>query len=194
LTAPAVPLAKAKASHRILAAGRTLVARGGAAEISMGDVAAAAGVSKALVHYHFRDKESLLCSLVHDVGSATNARGRVAIAQLGDGHALDAYWTWLEGELRRGDLRVLVSLAEYDSDAVRTASRAIADERREVTAEQVAALFHRLGLSLPVPAELLADTMLAFIDGMAVAYAMDTTRNPRPSFDVFWLALLTLAG
>ena len=160
----------------------------------MGDVAAAAGVSKALVHYHYQDKESLLCALVRDVGAETNARARADITQPADAHALDAYWAWLEGELARGDLRVLVSLAEYDSQAVRAASRVVAAERREVAAEQLAGLFHRLGLSLPVPAELLADTVLAFIDGLAVTHAMDPDRNPRPSFDVFWLALLTLAG
>jgi AcrR family transcriptional regulator len=188
------PAVRAKAAQRILASARTLVARGGAAEISIGDVAAAAGVSKALVHYHYRDKESLLCALVRDVGADLNGRGRAAIHQLDDGHALDAYWGWLERELALGDLRVLVSLADYDSDAVRVAARAVADERRDVAAEQLAALFQRLGLSLPVPAELLADTVLAFTDGLAITYARDASRNPRPSFDVFWLALLTLAG
>lgn len=194
MTTSVAPSARAKAAQRILASARTLVARGGAAGISMGDVAAAAGVSKALVHYHFRDKESLLCALVRDVGSDVNERGRAVVARLGDGHALDAYWAWLEGELRHGDLRVLVSLAEYESEAVRAASRSVADERRDVAAEQLAALFQRLGLTLPVPAGLLADTVVAFIDGLAVAHALDPARNPRPSFDVFWLALLTLAG
>lgn len=188
------PLAGMKAAQRILDSARGLVARGGAAGISMGDVAATAGVSKALVHYHFRDKESLLCALVQEVGSRMNARGRAAIAPSGDGHALDIYWGWLEAELTGGDLRVLIALAEYDSAAVRAVSRAVAEERREVAAEQLAALFDRLGLSLPVPAELLADTVLAFIDGLAVTYAMDPSRNARPAFDVFWLALLTLAG
>ena len=41
------------------------MARGGAAEISIGEVAASAAVSKALVHYHFHDKDSLLVALAH---------------------------------------------------------------------------------------------------------------------------------
>ena len=49
--------------ERFAAAARGLVARGGAAELSMGDVASAAHVSKALVHYHFHDKDSLLVAL-----------------------------------------------------------------------------------------------------------------------------------
>ena len=193
MTATAVIQPKAKAAQRILGAARTLVARGGAAEISMGDVAAAAGVSKALVHYHFHDKTSLLSALVRDVAATMTARARSAMSGLGEGHALDAYWAWLEEELQRGDIRVLRSLAEYDSEIVRATSRAVADNRRDVTSEQLALLFQNLGLVLPLPVELLADTVLAFNDGLAASHALDPERNPRPAFDVFWLALLRLA-
>ena len=193
MTATAVLQPKAKAAQRILSAARALVARGGAAEISMGDVAAAAGVSKALVHYHFHDKASLLSALVREVASAMLARARAAMPGFGDGHALDAYWSWLEDELQRGDIRVLRSLAEYDSEVVRATSRAVAEDRRDLTSEQLALLFEHLGLTLPLPVELLADTVLAFIDGLAATHALDPARNPRPSFDVFWLALLRLA-
>jgi hypothetical protein len=34
---------------------------------------------------------------------------------------------------------------------------------------------------------------VAFIDGLAAGYALDSDRDPRPAFDVLWLALLTLA-
>src|SRR6266568_1690455 len=99
---------RAPASRRILDAARALVARGGAAQVSMGDVAAVAGVSKALVHYHFRDKDSLLHALVEDVGSRVVIRARDAMAPDDASHALDAYWSWLQQELRAGDLRILL--------------------------------------------------------------------------------------
>jgi AcrR family transcriptional regulator len=184
---------KASATRRILGAARTLVERGGAAEISMGDVGASAGVSKALVHYHFHDKDSLLEALVEEVGAAVLQRARESMVKEPTTHALDQHWTWIERELRVGDIRILVSLAEYDSDRVRLASRRVSDQRRELAIEHTALVFSRLGLNPRVPSELIADTLLAFVDGLAVASALNPQRNPRPAFDVLWLALLTLA-
>jgi AcrR family transcriptional regulator len=161
--------------------------------VSIGDVAAAAGVSKALVHYHFRDKDSLLHTLVEDVGLAVLGRARNAMVRVEAAHALDAYWGWLQQELLAGDLRILLSLAEYDSARVRSASRRIAEQRLEIVGEQVARLFTLLGLSPRVPAAIIAETVVAFIDGLAASHALDPERDPRPAFDVLWLALLTLA-
>ena len=181
------------ATRRILSAARSLVERGGAAAISMGEVAAQAGVSKALIHYHFRDKDSLLQALVEDVGVIVLKRARDSVVRAGNGHALDEHWAWLESELRAGDVRILISLGESDSDRVRAASRRIQEQRREVAAEHTAVVFSRLGLQPRVPAELIADTVLAFTDGIAVTHALDPARDPRPAFDVLWLALLALA-
>lgn len=149
-------------------------------------------MSKALVHYHFRDKDSLLHALVDDVGLAVITRTRDAMTAESGDHALDAYWSWLENELRLGDLRILLSLAECDSARVRGASRRIVDQRRELAAEQVAQILSKLELNPRVPPALIADTLLAFVDGLAASSALDAERNPRPAFDVLWLALLTL--
>jgi len=159
----------------------------------MGDVAVGAGVSKALVHYHYRDKDSLLRALVLDTGNAIATRARAALTKPAGGHALDEYWSAVETELRTGDLRVLISLAEYDSEAVRSAARQVAADRRDLTAQQLTSVLNQLGLTMPVPVALLADTVLAFLDGLAIAVALDADRDPRPAFDVFWLSLLTLA-
>lgn len=158
----------------------------------MGEVASTAGVSKALVLYHFHDKDTLLRALVEDVGAATTDRARAASTASSAAHVLDDYWEWLAAELDRGDIRILLSLAEYDSDAVREASRRVARMRRELAGAHVALVFARLGLTPRVPAALVADSAMAFIDGLAVARALEPERNPRPAFDVFWLALLTL--
>lgn len=168
------------------------MARGGAADISMADVAARASVSKALVLYHFKDKESLLLAVAEHVGSAVLDRGRSALESRGASHALDEYWEWLEPELARGDLCVLLALAQYASERVRTASRRIARERRELAARHVSTIFERLGLAPRIPPPLLAETLVAFIDGLAAATALDRTRDPRPAFDALWLGLLTL--
>jgi AcrR family transcriptional regulator len=183
------------ATRRILLAARALVARGGAAEVSMGDVAAEAGVSKALIHYHFRDKETLLVALVEDVGASALERARSARASASEAtsHALDAYWDWFNAELRSGDAVILLSLAQCDSERVRDASRRIAAQRREIAAGHTADLFERLGLSPRLSPDLIAETVTAFADGLAAAHALEPDRDPRPAFDVLWLALLTLA-
>jgi AcrR family transcriptional regulator len=159
----------------------------------MGDVAAAAGVSKALVHYHFHDKDSLLLALAEQCGRAVLARARSALHATTDEHVLDAYWTAVDEELRAGDLRILLALAEYDSARLRSACRRLAAERREVASTLVASVFEHLGLTPRVPAELVADTVLAFTDGLTLANALERERPTRPAFDVLWLALLTLA-
>ena len=159
----------------------------------MGDVAVRAGVSKALVHYHFRDKDSLLLALVEEVGSDVLARERAVMSAPADTHALDRYWEWLADEIDRRDVIILLALAQYDSDRVRASSRRIARGRRTLAAEHAEQLFGRLGLVPRVPPPLLAETVVAFADGLCAATALEPDRDPRPAFDALWLALLTLA-
>ena len=159
----------------------------------MGDVALRAGVSKALVHYHFRDKESLLLALAEEVGRDVLARERHIMSAQADGHALNLYWEWLAAEINRRDVIILLALAQYDSERVRAVSRRIASARRALAAEHVDQLFGRLGLVPRVPALLLAETIVAFTDGLCAATALEPDRDPRPAFDALWLALLTLA-
>lgn len=184
---------RAPATRRILDAARELVAEGGAAQLSMGDVAARAGVSKALVHYHFTDKDSLVSALVEEVGRDVVERERSALASVEGGHALDDYWRWLEAELRAGDARILTALSECASERVRALSRKVAVERRAVAKEHITQVFEGLGLTPRVPAALIADTVVAFIDGLSAAYVLDPSHDPRPAFDVLWLSLLTLS-
>lgn len=159
----------------------------------MGDVATRAAVSKALVLYHFHDRDTLLLALVEHVGLALLERERAAIEAAEGRHALDGYWEWLKGELDRGDVRILVALTDVDSDRVRAASRRLARDRREVGARHVARIFERLELTPRMPAPLLADTLVAFVDGLSVAKALEPERDVRSAFDALWLALLTLS-
>jgi hypothetical protein len=50
-----------------------------------------------------------------------------------------------------------------------------------------------LGLTPRVPAELMAGVAVAFLDGLAMETSLQPDREARISFDVFWLALLSLA-
>jgi hypothetical protein len=107
--------------------------------------------------------------------------------------AVDSLWAWLAEEQERGDIRILLELAHYKGDAVHAAIRHSSLLRRAAAADTVEALFDALALKPRVPAELLADVVVAFADGVVVARAADPDRDARVAFDVFWLSLLSLA-
>ena len=60
-----------RAPRRILDAAIRVMIRDGAAEASLSRFAREADVSKALVHYHFHDREQLLVSVVARIGTDT---------------------------------------------------------------------------------------------------------------------------
>ena len=192
------------APQRILDAAARRIAAHGAAALTLNDVAAEAGVSKALIHYHFRDKDTLLARLVEFVVSEMIAREQGALASYAAQHsplAVDALWRWLEDELRRGNIRILLELDAYPGAGVRVAAREAATRRREAARETIERLFAILELRSRVATPLLANVAVAFIDGLAldvnraasVAGDPSDARASRVAFDVFWLAMLSLA-
>ena len=178
---------------RILNSALVCIARDGAAAVALSDVAAEAGVSKALIHYHFHDRETLLTRLVDEVVEKVVAGERAALDDTPPALAIDALWGWLEDELARGDIRVLIELSLLPEPAIRAAARRAAALRRSTAAETVDRLFALLGLTPRVPAALLAEPVVAFVDGLAIDASLETGRQPRVSFDAFWLAMLSLA-
>lgn len=180
------------AAGRILEATSACIIQKGAADVSLQDVAEAAGVSKALIHYHFHDKGELLARLVEWLRAGLVARQETALMDVPAAAALDALWQWLSDELERGDLRALLDLTLVQGDAVQSAVRATALARREAAATVTQELFAALGLKPRVPVPLIADTFVAFVDGLALDRVVAPERNARISFDVFWLATLSL--
>jgi AcrR family transcriptional regulator len=164
----------------------------GAADVSLQDVAEAAGVSKALIHYHFHDKGELLARLVEWLRAGLVARQSTALTGVSASAALDALWQWLSDELERGDLRALLDLSLVQGDAVQAQVRTTAAVRRDAAATVTAQLFDALGLRPRVPSPLIADAFVAFVDGLALDRVVEPARNARISFDVFWLAMLGL--
>ena len=180
------------ASGRILEATSACIIQKGAADVSLQDVAEAAGVSKALIHYHFHDKGELLARLVEWLRVALVARQETALEGVSASAALDALWQWLSDELERGDLRALLDLTLVQGTAVQAAVHATAAARREAAGSVTMQLFEALGLRPRVPVSLIADAFIAFVDGLALDRVVAPERNARISFDVFWLAMLGL--
>ena len=182
-----------EARDRILAAaGRCLVADGAAA-LTMQDVASSAGLSKGLIHYHFHDKAALLEQLAGTLGDALVRRERVALDAVSPAQAVDAMWRWLQAELARGEITALLELARDPHPGVRAATTLVAARRRETAAETITRLFAALSLTPRVPAGMLAGVAVAFMDGLALHASAAPDADHRVAFDVFWLALLSLA-
>ena len=184
--------AQLDARGRIVSAGVRCVAREGVAGASMAAIALEAGVSKALLHYHYHDRARLLAEIVERMSADAIERERAAVDENDGVGGLDALWQWLEGELRRGELAALAELALVREGAVRRATRVAASERRRSATRTIERLFAELDLAPRVPAPLMADAAVAFIDGLALDVANGSIREPRVSYDIFWLALLGL--
>jgi AcrR family transcriptional regulator len=190
---PTAGSAAADARTRIVEAGVRCIARGGVGGASMAAIALDAGVSKALLHYHYRDRATLLAEIVERIGVQLIGRERSAVDDNKGVSGLDALWGWLDKELRRGELAGLGELALIHEGPIRDASRLVADQRRRSAARTVERLFAQLELTPKVPAALMAEASVAFCDGLALDVASGSTRDPRVSFDIFWLGLLGLS-
>lgn len=189
---PATPREGAATRQRIIEATIGSVARDGAAASSMSVIAAATGVSKALLHYHYADRARLLAEVVSQLGDRLAARERSALDGVSGRKAIDGLWRWLDAELARGELRVLLELSLVRDPLVHAAAMAVASARHASAARTTTALLALLGLEPRVPVELLADASVAFADGLVLG-RMVTKADPRAAFDVFWLAMLGLA-
>jgi AcrR family transcriptional regulator len=184
---------RADATERILKAAATRLAISGASVMTMQEVAEEAGVSKGLIHYHFHDKDTLLVRLVGWIAEGLVRRERAALATSTPQEAIDDLWRWLEGELTRGHVRALVELSGWRSEGVRSATAEAMRMRRMASTASAERLFALLALRPRVPAVLLGDLLVTFLDGLASTPARTGGAEVRAAFDVLWLALLGLA-
>jgi TetR/AcrR family transcriptional repressor of bet genes len=185
--------ARRNAAERILQGAAKRLIDVGAADTSLHDVAVVAGVSKALIHYHFASKEALLVRVTEWATSELVTSEGKALQDVGAATAVDALWQWLEGELANGRLRLLLELGVYREPLVQAAVREALRARQAAAMHTVDRLFALLELRPRVPIELLAGVVVAFIDGLASWPGSDNAPDARITFDIFWLSLLSLA-
>ena len=178
------------ARSRIVRAGICCVVRDGIAGASMATIANEANVSKALLHYHFADRARLLAEMTILLGRRLITRERGALERDETATPVDQLWRWVRTELDRGELRALLALATVHDKPVREATEEVSTARRISSAVTVDQVFALLGLKSRVSTTLIACANVAFVDGLA----LDQTsgRDASVSFDVFWLAMLSL--
>lgn len=164
----------------------------GASNLTVGSVAKTAGVSTALVHYHFASKIGLLRAAAERV-AAERTENRVASLTASGLDAVDAMRAALERDADRGAERAwqdVLLLAREDPGIRRVVGREQARER-EAFAARLPTLLASLGATAVVDAEPLAALLAACLDGLALGLV---TGVPKPAFrnayDAFWLALI----
>lgn len=193
---PAPAALPADAVARIVDATIDQLVAEGIGAFNLQDVARRAGVSKGLIHYHFASREALLARAVDVIEMGMTARLAGTLQDAAPAGAIDRLWDALEHELTLGHLRVLGELAHDPVPDVRSAVERALRRRRDGLASQVERLFAVLALTPRVPTSLIAEVVLAFEQGLASrgdsTGDADREAERRATFDVMWLALLSL--
>jgi AcrR family transcriptional regulator len=180
-------MSRADAPVRILDAAAGLGATQGVGALSIQGIATAAGVSKALVLYHFHDKGTLLRALAMRLVERETAAVEAA-ARATD--ALEA-WRGTAADAERRRERALVAALLQDVALQPTAADMMA-ARHAATAALGQALFSAMGLRARVPAALLGRVIAQHLDGLAVTSRERSAEALEPDLDAFALALLAL--
>lgn len=187
------PARAIEARERLLAATFRCAQRDGGGAVSLQSIAAEAEVSKALVLYHYRDKEALLATTIRWLTERIVARESAVLDASNSASVLEDYWKWLEDEIQSGEMRVLLEFAQERGEESRHAIAVSARQRQDVAEQTVSRVFTLLGLAPRVSPALLASCELAFREGLMLWSWQRSDRNARVAFDVFWLSLLSLA-
>lgn len=183
----------AETRDRIIDGAVSALAADGLGALTIGRVASRAQVSPALVHYHFATKDKLLIAAAERLARRRSDSRATAFSKPGGLATLDAVWTSVQN-LSRDRIEsawaelVLNARAKRDIAAVVSADRA--GEQGRVAAK-LPGLFLELGVRPPAPADELAGTIIAVLDGLSLALAAGDNRDTlRTAYDAFWLALI----
>jgi AcrR family transcriptional regulator len=178
----------------IIEAACAVIADLGVADLTVADVATRAGVSAALVYYHFSTKQQLLAAACARLATLRSESRSHALASADGLPALDALWTALQSGAGSEAERAwtdLTLLARRDA-AVRRTLDAERESELSALAARLPRLIAGLGAKLPVPEDEAAAVVLHFLDGIALALAGGAAAEEvRPAYDAFWLVLVT---
>jgi AcrR family transcriptional regulator len=165
----------------------------GIAALTVGDVGRQAGVSSALVHYHFSTKRVLLAAASERLTTRRTDARLAALASASGLAALDALWDAMavgpRSRAERAGIDVVL-LATTDA-AVRSALAAQRRAERRMFAQVLPRLFRDLGAVPTASWEETAATVLLFLDGAALALAAGLAdEEVRAAYDAYWLVLV----
>jgi AcrR family transcriptional regulator len=185
---------RVRATSRLVEAAVALLCTEGLGGVSVQRVADTAGVSKGLVHYHFRDKDALLAACAGALVADLVARDEIARQEPTATAILDALWRAVHSSLIDGRRRALMALYAESPPAIRETLVALADDRLAAAAALLGTLEQVLGWVPKVPRTTLAAAYVALGDGLALDAAIRPSGEHRRAFDAFWFAVLADGG
>jgi len=184
-------VSRADAAAQIVRAAIGLGASDGVGALSLQAIANAAGVSKALLLYHFTGKAALLVAVVDRLGDSTAAQLQRAAAAP---DAMDAWRALARDRDGLGELALLAALtleAEVATDAL-IVLRTRRAAREAAAATLATAILGEVRLTPRVPATFLGRLLLRQLDGLASARGGVPADVLEAELDTFALALLAL--
>ncbi len=177
---------KSERMEAIIRAAYEIMGRKGFANVSLADIAAEAGVSKALLHYYFKDKDALVgdiydYAMSEYLGRAISIFDQPAPLDEKIGMLFDAFYSYIREnpdwfvvvmELTLLGIKNPARTSDVFSQHVRI---------RDLTAEALRKARDEEGLSPEVDLQVLASMMVAMANGFSMSYliARETTDFPR---------------
>jgi AcrR family transcriptional regulator len=180
-----------RAHERILEVAREEIIRAGWAAATSGRVAQRTGVSKALIHYHFPDKDALLCAVATQCLENAVARRTGVAEPKARPNPVDGFEDWLERELVAGDLRIALHLKASGRESVVRAADAVIAAIRAAIQEEAGRVFGTLGMTPRLPERSIIDLLMAVAVAESLAPALPASR--RRTVESLWLSLLSVA-
>ncbi len=180
-------------TQRIVDEACRVIGEAGLGALTVGVVAERAGVSTALVHYHFDTKAHLVVASAERIAEVRTLRRGSALDAAGGLAALDELWRALVAGIDDGVERawlelVLHARADAEVAAVLATPRSAV---RDAMARRLPLLMRELGATLPASAEEMAASLEAQLDGLALALlGGQDAAVVRSAYDAFWLTLL----
>jgi AcrR family transcriptional regulator len=180
-------MSRAESAPRILDAALALGVAEGVGALTLQGIAASAGVSKALVLYHFSEKDALLGAIAQHLTARDVEHVRVAT---GAADPLEGWRATAGDPLARGVRALLVALVR--ESPVRTLAAALWTQRAAAAGALAHAMLGAAGLRSRVSTPLLGRMALHHLDGIASGAAVRPGATLDAELDASALALLGL--
>ena len=189
---------KSEASRQlVIDAAITTLAKRGFANTSVSDIADAAGMSKGVVHYHFKSKDDLMARVLEQCSRKMSERVRRAWGAPGTPQekirtALREMWaTRTDGSPEVRVLADMMAQAVHD-ELLRKPMAGLFHEARQEMVDEFVKCFREVGLTPKVPAHIVPKLVMATLDGMGLHHLFDPP-SPEDERDML-RALESVAG